>query len=369
MISMVSGSVVAPVLPTIQYDFDISPAQIGWVMTAFSLPGFLFAPFIGLAADRYGRRAVIVPMLIVYGVAGGLTFFAWDFETLLIMRFIAGFGSSAASFLSITLVGDLFQRENRAAVLGYRLAAGQSANIALPPIAGAVAVFGWQYPFLIFILAIPVGLFALKVMEATPRAPAGSLATYLGEVWRALINPRIAGLLTVAPTMMIVGQGAVGTYLPIFMAGRFGATPLVIGLVFSARVVAGVTVSMLMGQLAGRFGGERLTIVALLLMALGLAWIPFVDSIWELLAPGVLLGIGSGLGFPAFQSLLINEAPEGMLATVTAANGMTNRLGQTTGPLMAAGLLLLGGIDLVYFGSAILLVVMVVFYLVIFRRK
>lgn len=365
---MVSGSIVAPVLPTIQHTFQVSEAQIGWVLTAFSLPGFLFAPFIGIAADRFGRRAVIVPMLVIYGVFGGLTFFAPDFETLLVMRFIAGFGSSAASFLSITLVGDLFRREHRAAVLGYRLAAGQSANIVLPPLAGLLAILGWQYPFLLFVLAIPVGLFALKVMEATPRESSASVGAYIRDVGRALFNPRIAGLLTVAPTMMIIGQGAMQAYLPILMAGRFGATPLMIGIVFSARVVAGVAFSMVMGPLASRFGGEKLTIASLVLMAVGLAWIPFTGSVWELLGPALLWGIGSGIGFPAFQTLLVNEAPEGMLATVTAANGMTNRFGQTTGPLLAGGLLAIGGIDMVYFGGVAFLAVMIVFYAIIFRR-
>lgn len=368
MISMVSGSVVAPVLPTVQYTFDISPVQIGWVMTAFSLPGFLFAPFIGIAADRYGRRFVIVPMLLIYGVFGGLTFFASDFEALLVMRFIAGFGSSAASFLSITLVGDLFQREDRAAVLGYRLAAGQSANIVLPPVAGALAILGWQYPFLIFVLAIPVGLFALKVMEANRPKSTDSMGVYLREVGRALINPRIAGLLTVAPTMMIVGQGAVQTYLPLLMAGRFGASPLVIGVFFSTRVVAGIAVSLAMGPLANRFGGEKLTVIALLLLAGALLWVPFAGSVWEVLVPGVLLGVGNGIGFPAFQSLLVNEAPEGMLAAVTTANGMTNRFGQTAGPLLGGGVLALGGIDAVFYAAVGFLFAMTMFYVLLFRR-
>ena len=137
----------------------------------FSLPGLLFAPLIGIFADRYGRRAVIVPMLLLYGIAGGLTGLAPNFTALLVMRFFSGLGASAAAFLTITLVGDLFERRDRATVLGFRIAAGQSASLILPPVAGALVIIGWQFPFLIFFLAVPVSLFTLAVLEVGEKRP------------------------------------------------------------------------------------------------------------------------------------------------------------------------------------------------------
>lgn len=369
MTAMMSGSVVSPVLPVIQQTFAVPTASIGLVMTIFSLPGLLFAPVIALAADRYGRRAVIVPMLLLYGIAGSLTSLAWNFETLLIMRFLAGFGSSSVSFLSITLVGDLFERRQRAAVLGYRIAAGQSANLFLPLLAGALVALGWQFPFLLFGLAVPVGIFALFILEPEESKPSQSLAAYTRGVVRAIATARLAGLLTCAPTLMIVGQGAVATYLPIYMASKLGASPLLIGIVLSARVAAGISVSLMMGWLAERFGGERLTFASVLLLAVGCLWVPFAGSVWELLIPAAIFGVATGTGFPAFQTLLVNEAPDNMLAAVTAANGMTNRFGQTVGPLLGGLMFALGGLHMVFFGAVAFLAVMAVFYLAIFRGR
>jgi MFS family permease len=368
MTIMLGGTLISPILPTLQLAFDVPTASIGLVLTVFSLPGLLFAPLIGIYADRYGRRAVIVPMLLLYGLTGGLTSLAADFETLLVMRFLAGIGGSAVSFLTITLVGDLFERQHRAAVLGFRIAAGQSASLILPPMAGALVVIGWQFPFLIYFLAVPVGIFTLFVLEAGEKRPAQTLGEYFRAVGGTLRDRRLAGLLTVAPTLMIAGQGAVAAYIPIYMASAFGASALVIGLVHSARIAAGIASAMSVGRLHARFGGERLTTAAILVMAGGLVWVPLAGSVWELVLPSVVIGLGSGVAFPAFQTLLVNEAPKNMLAAVTVANGMTNRFGQTTGPLLAGGLFAAGGINAVFFGAAAFLSAMAIFYIYLFRR-
>jgi predicted MFS family arabinose efflux permease len=168
---------------------------------------------------------------------------------------------------------------------------------------------------------------------------------------------------------MIVGQGAVAAYIPIFMASSFGASALVIGLVHSARIAAGITSAMSVGRLNARFGGEKLTIAAILVMASGLAWVPFAGSVGELVLPSIVIGLGSGIAFPAFQTLLVNEAPENMLAAVTVANGMTNRFGQTTGPLLAGAAFAIGDINAVFFSAAAFLVLMAIFYIFLFRRQ
>ena len=369
MTIMLGSTLISPILPTLQRTFDVPTASIGLVLTMFSLPGLLFAPLIGIFADRYGRRAVIVPMLLLYGIAGGLTSLAPDFKTLLVMRFFSGLGASAAAFLTITLVGDLFERRDRATVLGFRIAAGQSASLILPPIAGALVLIGWQFPFLIFFLAVPVSLFTLAVLEVGEKRPPQKLSEYFRDVRSALSQGRLAGLLTVAPTLMIAGQGAISAYIPIYMASAFGAPALVIGLIHSARIAAGIVSAIFVGRLNASFGGERLTIVAILLMAGGLVWVPFSGSVWELVLPSIILGFGSGIAFPSFQSLLVNEAPKDMLAAVTVANGMTNRFGQTIGPLAAGTLFATGGINGVFFGTAAFLAAMALFYLHLFRRR
>ena len=56
------------------------------------------------------------------------------------------------------------------------------------------------------------------------------------------------------------------------------------------------------------------------------------------------------------------------MAAVTTANGMTNRFGQTAGPLLGGGVLALGGIDAVFYAAVGFLFAMTMFYVLLFRR-
>ncbi|MEG6552637.1 MFS transporter, partial [Desulfocurvibacter africanus] len=54
-------SSIFPVIPDIMAEFGLSPAEVGLIITAFTLPGIVMAPVGGMLADRLGRKAVLVP--------------------------------------------------------------------------------------------------------------------------------------------------------------------------------------------------------------------------------------------------------------------------------------------------------------------
>ena len=73
---MVGNSMLIPVLPTIQSDLKISPLQVSLLITLFSIPAGIIIPLSGILSDRYGRKRVIAPSLLLYGAGGLLTGFA-----------------------------------------------------------------------------------------------------------------------------------------------------------------------------------------------------------------------------------------------------------------------------------------------------
>ena len=64
------------------------------LIVAFTLPGALFTPVMGVLGDRVGRKKVLVPSLVLFGLAGAACGLARDFETLVALRFLQGAGSS-----------------------------------------------------------------------------------------------------------------------------------------------------------------------------------------------------------------------------------------------------------------------------------
>lgn len=57
----------------------------------------LGAVLAGSAADRFGRKAIFAATLVIYSVATGLCGLAWNFESLLVFRFLVGFWSRGAT--------------------------------------------------------------------------------------------------------------------------------------------------------------------------------------------------------------------------------------------------------------------------------
>ena len=78
---------IAPAFPKIAQELKISSQGIGMLITISTFPGVLLTPVLGLLADRFGRKKILVPSLMLFGVAGGACMFTRDFHFLLIWRF------------------------------------------------------------------------------------------------------------------------------------------------------------------------------------------------------------------------------------------------------------------------------------------
>ena len=70
MVGIMGVSLLTPVLPQLKGVFGVGDAAIGLIVPAFTIPGVVLTPFIGLLADRIGRRWTLVPLLVLFGVAG-----------------------------------------------------------------------------------------------------------------------------------------------------------------------------------------------------------------------------------------------------------------------------------------------------------
>ena len=368
MVTMMGGSVISPALPVIQQAFIIETSKIGLLMTAFSLPGIISIPIAGIMTDRFGRQKVIVPMLLLYSIAGSLCFFAPNFEVLLLLRFLSGLGAGALATLSLILIGDLFNDKEQKEALGYRTSFGYFSNGILPIFGGFLAVISWNYPFLLFLLGIPISLMAMAVLVNEKIDNQSTIKEYLIEVGRGLSNVRTASLLTIAPTLMMINQGILATFLPIYIDSKFGVSAAIIGIIISTRVIAGSLIAFFMGKLTEIVKEEWLLISSMIVLAITIIFIPFVTSVWFMIGPVMFMGFALGVSFPAFQSLLISEAPKELRAGVMSANGVTNRMGQAAGPIIAGALYATGGFKAVFFGASLFLLAMIIFLTINFRN-
>jgi len=71
-------------------------AQFGWALSAFAFGYALLQTPSGMAADRLGARRILAAIVAIWSVFTGLTALAWNFVSLLVIRFLFGAGEAGA---------------------------------------------------------------------------------------------------------------------------------------------------------------------------------------------------------------------------------------------------------------------------------
>ena len=103
---ILNNTLIGPAIPDILAAFDQPTSRAGLLVASGALPGIVVAPLIGVLADRFGRRRVLVPCLVVFGVGGGLAALAPSFALLLLLRLIQGAGGAGLINLAVVIIGD-----------------------------------------------------------------------------------------------------------------------------------------------------------------------------------------------------------------------------------------------------------------------
>jgi MFS transporter, ACDE family, multidrug resistance protein len=336
LIAVLGVSSITPALPEIRDAFGVSSGQVGLLITVFTLPGIALTPVLGVLSDRHGRKKILVPALLLFGVAGGLCAFARSFELLLTLRLVQGMGAAALGTLNVTVIGDIFTGHERSAALGYNSSVLSVGTASYPAIGGALAALGWFYPFALAFVAIPVGLLVLFSLRNPEPRNDQRLKDYFGDVLARLKDREVLGLLGVSLLTFIILFGPQLTFLPILMDERFEAPSYLRGAVLSGASLTTALTSAQLGTLTRRVGERTLLKIAFVLYAAGLVGVAFAPSVWLLLVPAILFGIAQGINLPNVFSLLNAHAPSENRGAFMAANGMTLRAGQTIGPLLMA---------------------------------
>lgn len=363
LVAVLGVASITPAFPRIIATLNISPVEVGLLITLFTLPGVFLAPVLGVLADRYGRKRILVPSLFLFGLAGSSCTLTQDFTLLLGLRFLQGVGAAALGALNVTVIGDLFSGRQRTAAMGYNASVLSIGAATYPVIGGALASIAWYYPFYLPLAAIPVGLIVLFVLDIPVTKNEQHLNEYLSDAWKSIREPQVLGLFLISTLSFIVLYGSYLAYFPILINQRFGQTSLVIGLIMASTSLSTVLTSSQLGRLSRHFSKRSLLLTSAGFYASGLLLMPLIPRLWMLLFPTFLFGLGQGLGNPVVQTLLADLAPQAHRAAIMSFNGTVLRLGQTLGPLITGLAYIRTGLNGVFLtGAAIALVLPVIIF-------
>lgn len=366
LVSIMGVSSIAPALPSISRSLNIPTGQIGLLITFFTIPGIIFTPILGILADRFGRKRILVPSLFLFGIAGTACAFATDFHQLLLFRFFQGLGSASLGVINLTLLGDLYNERDRTIALGYNGGILSVGTAFYPAIGGALTLIGWYYPFFLTLLAIPIGIFAAASLKTVKLDSSQKLTTYFRNIGSALKSRFVIGLfVTMLLTFMMLYGGYI-TFLTILLDERFGLSALMIGLLLSgASFVTGITSSQL-GRLTLRFNEKNLILTASFLYLIFFLLIPEIKTTTGFIIPIAIFGIAQGINIPSVLNLITGYAKKEYRAAFLSINWMMMRTGQAIGPYIFGLVYIYYGINATFYGSALaaVLSVLIILFLI-----
>ncbi len=319
-IDFVGFGLILPLLPFWSERLGAGPVGVGLVLTAYTLAQFLFTPLLGNLSDRYGRRPIIFASLLIEALSLALCALAGSLPFLLVARFIGGLGASNIGSAQ-AVVADVTPIEGRARGMGLIGAAIGLGFVVGPALGGLLAPLGPAVPFwAAMLVALANALLVLCFLPETrwmgtarpPVAPTIPGRRMAVAEWRQVQRHPLVVRLVVVNLLFTIAFTSMETVFALFTQHDFGWTTRQNGYLFT--YIGLLIVFMqggVVGQLARRWGERRLLLAGLVLLAAGLAVLPWSTNLAPLVVVLGIVSIGDGAVTPMLSTLLsFASAPE-----------------------------------------------------------
>ncbi|RYE42305.1 MAG: MFS transporter [Hyphomicrobiales bacterium] len=284
---------IAVAFPQIGAEFDLGVSELALLISVFLVGVGLFHIPSGLLATRFGLRVVLVLGLAIESVAAILSAMAADYVQLLLVRFVAGIGTSIFIAIGIAAVSVWYREKYLALALGL-LSAGYSVGTALGLYTWAEVAegMGWRNA-----LAVGggLGVLATVLIAAVYKTPPGNDGLDGERITIAAVRHTLGNR-----QLWLYGFAFLGTYGAFFaasqMLGEYGAstgalTSDQVGIAVLMLGLAGIPGSVVGGWLSDRLSKRRTFIVgAVLLQGLLLLALPITP-------PSLVWLSAAGIGF------------------------------------------------------------------------
>ncbi|HEY1856829.1 multidrug effflux MFS transporter [Acidocella sp.] len=241
--------------------------QRQWVITAFML-GFAAAQLVyGIAADRFGRKPVLLFALGLYVLCSLLTAAAPDFTWLLAARFLQGIGAAGTRVISISIIRDCYAGRRMAQVSSLTFMVFLGAPIIAPSIGQAVLLVAhWPVIFLgLGAYATLIWIWvALRLPETLNRADERALSIAdITAAFRVTLSNRMALGYTLAMTALLGSwNGFINSAQQVF--AQVFLVPKLFPLIFAGCAMCMAVAALTNARLVERLGMRPLSHAALL---------------------------------------------------------------------------------------------------------
>lgn len=355
--SMASMRVCDPMLVALSQEFTVSVGEASRVVSAFAVAYGCLQLFYGPLGDRVGKLRVINAALLACAVFSALTAVATDFDWLVIARTLMGASAAGIIPLCMAWVGDQVSYERRQETLAQIMSATVTGMMAGQWFGGwAAESLGWRSAFVVLagLFALAAVLLWLRLAPQRRAAPIVREGSYWQQALSGLALLRLPHVRWVLTVTAIEGALAFGTlaFAPSQLVQHFGLSASAAGGLMALYGVGGLAYSQQARRWLGGFGERGLAQLGSVLVGLGLLMLAWTSLVWLAALGCFATGLGFYMLHNTLQTQATQMAPQARGSAVTLFACLLF-FGQSSGVLLTAQTVDIGGLDWAYTAAAV----------------
>ncbi|WP_066187332.1 MDR family MFS transporter [Gracilibacillus phocaeensis] len=391
----IEGTIIATAMPNIVSDLG-GFSLYSWVFSSFLLMQAVTTMVYGKLADLFGRKPIFVIGVGIFLIGSLLCGLAHTMTALIIFRLIQGLGAGAIQPIVTTMVGDMYNAEERAKVQGYLASVWGISSVVGPLLGGFIVQFiHWAWIFWINIPLGLIGLAGVMIFFHEDVNKEKKKVDYLGTslffiaisslvivfvqagtnwAWMSLETLGLLGLFIIgivlfiwqerkstAPMMplhlwknklMVIANVAtllsgmivlgLSSFLPTFVQGVMGESAIVAGFTLSTLSVGWPISATIAGHLVLRIGFKQTAFIGGIALFIGTLLFFLLDADKGPIYAGVsslVVGVGMGLTSTTFIVAIQNSVSWQERGAATSLNMFMRVIGSAVGASLLGGLL------------------------------
>ena len=413
-----------PVLPLFAQSLNASPAEIGWIVIASTIPGILISFPAGALSDYLGKRRMLLASLVVFATAPFLYLLVSTVWQLMAVRFYHGFATAIFGTVASAAIAERYTADRAARLSTYSSVTIVGRSIA-PFLGGfliSLASFNAVYiaSAISGVLALAAGLLLHPqgVRRRVPRYCAATLPQHPQGVHRQTLALRavrsccrlVGFTATACPLRVVLAQrdgtppptarlefphfwmsfktvlrdrgimvvslieaaqylvfGAIEAFLALF-AASLGIPAWQIGIILGVQLVSIVFAKPLMGRVSDRVGRKQVIIPGLLIGTASIVLLPYVPSFLGLSVLSLAFGLGFATVTSSTAALVADLTKDGRYGSSMGVLRTVMDVGQSIGPVLTGWMVGTAGYGSAFTLLAVILVLAAVLIGVMFRE-
>ena len=300
-ILLMSHLAISPVIPNLYNFYHTNNPNIGLasVESLATIPAMMITIFVLLSngvIKFIGKKNTVLLGLFLIFIFGIIPAFTTNFKIVLISRLLLGAGIGLFNSLSISMISDFFDEEHRGTMIGLRTAFLNIGKALTTFISGYLLIYGIQYTFLVYALALPIFIIFLLFVPNTENVNNKKVSIKFHK------ETIVLTLLT-----FLVGISYMGATIkiPTLLAERYHYQPDVARNLLTILALSGILSGVIFGILVKRFKNLTLPIM-LSFMTVGSVLFALTNNIIIFYVAAIFIGI-SFVGTMSFNFFYISN--------------------------------------------------------------